>query len=645
MLYEQRRVGIWPVTGSSRFPIEKRDEYITNDHFINGWGLEVHRVFVHPLQRKETASAASLSGPDLPGIFLRGIAAILLIGVFAKAVAQDAGSLLREQQRQEEPQKLERLPKPEEPRGAQEELISPTPPRTGEHSGETILVRELRFAGRIDLLPPDTRARFAAAIQNSRAGVADLQALAEEVTAVLQKQGSILARATLAPQDITEGIVTIDIIDGRLEQVDIRRGKGVRVRDELLHAFAERRMPSDSVTRQSVEETLLRMNALPGVTARGKLSPGASPNTSRLIVDVKQDPVLSASVWSDNYGSPNTGRGQINTLFTLTDLTGLGDLIRFTGTVSQGQTFGQTQASLPWGASGFTWRAGYSHLTYRDMSGLGRLAGLKGLAHDAVAGLDYDLVHSRGLTLKLSMEFDRKGLVDTTAAGRLQDKRIRSGNLILAGELQDAAGAGALTTGFLAWTWGDLDLSRLPAALAADAAGLMTQGAYRRVSAGLARLQALPAEFSLFTRLYGQWADKNLDSSEEFALGGPYGVRGWPSGEGRGDMGLLGTAELRYDAPVPPSWRRIQLSAFVDGGRVWVNKNPNGVPLPTVCACNTYSLTGAGLGVRWTRENLGLTAFYAHGLGENPGRGIATGANADGRTGQRQFWLQGTARF
>ena len=610
---------------------------ITNDNFINGRGLEVHHDLLHLLRRVEMKSARNLSG-----LLLRGIAATLLIGASAKAAAQDAGSLLREQQRQEETQKLERLPRPEEIRNEQE---VPAQPRTGESSGETILVRELRFAGRTDLLPPDEQARFAAAIRNKRAGIADLQTLADQMTITLQKQGRLLARAALVPQDITEGIVTIDIIDGRLERVDIQRGKGARVRDELLHAFVERRVSPDSVTRQALEETLLRMNELPGVTTRGKLSPGASPNTSRLVVDVEQSPILSASFWGDNYGSLNTGHGQANALVTLADLTGLGDQIRFTGNASEGQTFGQAELSLPWGASGFTSHAGYGHLAYRELSGLGRLAGLEGFAHYAVAGLDYDLAHSRVLNLKLSMELNWKGLVDTANAVPLQDKRVRSGTLVLAGESQDMIGGGALTIWSLGWTWGNLDLSRVPSALAADAAGLMTQGSYQRLSASLARLQALPADFSLFTRLYGQWANKNLDSSEEIALGGPYGVRGWPLGEGRGDMGLLGTIELRYDAPVPASWRRIQLSTFLDGGRVWVNRNPNGVPLPTACACNVYSLTGAGLGIRWTRENLGLAIFYAHGLGENPGRSISNSANADGRTNQRQFWLQSTVRF
>ncbi len=178
-----------------------------------------------------------------------------------------------------------------------------------------------------------------------------------------------------------------------------------------------------------------------------------------------------------------------------------------------------------------------------------------------------------------------------------------------------------------------------------DQAGLRTQGPFNRINASVARLQALPDDFALFGRLYGQWADKNLDSSEDFALGGPFGVRGYPVGEARGDMGVLGTLELRYNAPVPVRFGSLQLASFLDGGYVKINVSPNGIAPVTVCGCNDYGLASAGLAARWTREWLNVSASWAHTLGDNPGRSIITGANADGVKANDQFWLQAGIRF
>ena len=593
----------------------------------------MHKHFRHSAQIKEKTSPRRLSG-----FLVRDITATaFLIGVSGTALAQDAGALLREQQRQQELQKSERLSKPEESRVKQAPSAAP-------ETGETVLIKEVRFTGKAELLAPAERERIVAEILNRRVGIAGLLAVADEVTGALQKQGRLLARAVLPPQDITAGVVTFDITEGALERIDIERGKGVRVRESLLRGIIQRQVQTDDVAKQSLEEALLRVNELPGVAARAKLVPGTAPNTSRMVVGVEQAPILSASLGGDNYGQTGTGRNQGNALVALTDLTGLGDQTHVMGSFSEGQKFGQADLSAPLGASGVTAHANYSHLTYHNIDELGRLAGLTGSASQVGVGLDYSLIRSRDMNLRISTKLNQKALIDDTSAGRLQDKRVRSVNVALAGDLRDGLGGGALTSVTLDWTRGDLDLSRVSGALDADAAGLKTQGGYQRVGVNVARLQSLPGDFSLFTHVYGQWANTNLDSSEDFALGGPYGVRGWQVGDGRGDKGLMGTLELRYDMPLKASWGRVQLSAFVDGGRVRTNKNPNGVPLSTACGCNDYNLAGAGLGVRWSRENISLAAYYAQGIGENPGRGV-NGVNGNGQPKSRQFWLQSAIWF
>ncbi|MER9300882.1 BamA/TamA family outer membrane protein [Mesorhizobium sp. M0621] len=563
---------------------------------------------------------------------------LLLAATSLPTLAQDAGSLLREQQRQQELQRLRRLPQPEEP-GRQPALIA------GPERGETIILRELRFAGKIELLPEAERAQLAATVKGKRLGIAGLYALADKVTAALQRQGRLLARAVLPQQDITEGFVTIKIVEGVFEKTDFERGKGVRVREGLLRAIGEGQVQADSVTKEDLEEALLRMNDLPGVSARAKLTPGSAPNTTRLVVGVDEAPIFSASLWGDDYGSASTGKAQGNALVTLTDMTGFGELARLMGTFSEGQKFSEASLSMPLGATGLTASANYGYLDYHNIDDFGSALGLQGYAQFAGLGLDYSLIRSRDLNVRLSTGLDWKALIDDSIVGRLQDKRSLSGTLGLSGDMRDAFFGGGLTNWSLGWTYGDLDLAREGDALEVDQAGLQTQGAFHRLNASAARLQDLPGDFSLFGLVYGQWSSKNLDSSEDFSLGGPYGVRGWPVGEGRGDMGLLGTMELRYDAPVPSEFGSLQLAGLLDAGRIWINKNQNGIPNLNVCGCNDYSLASAGLSLRWTHEALNVSATWAYGLGKNPGRSNVTDANADGNTGNQQFWLRGAIRF
>lgn len=566
------------------------------------------------------------------------VVGLVIAGTAVPAVAQDAGSLLREMQRQQELQRQERLPAPDEIRPQQ-------PPAATPDRGERIIVKGVRFTGKVELLPPAEREQLVAAVRGKRLGIKGLYALADQVTAALQGRGRLLARALLPPQDVTSGIVTIEIAEGALKTITLDRAKGVRVREDLLRAIIEGRLKPDGVTRQDLEDALLRMNDLPGVSVHAKLAPGEAPNTTRLVVGVEQAPVVGVSFWADNYGSSNVGKAQGSGLVTFTDVTGWGDLTRVSGTVSQGQEYGSFGTSVPLGASGLTANASYGYLDYHNIDAIGQALGLTGFAHFANGGTDYSLIRSRDFNLQLGGAVTWKALVDDSIAGTLQDKRSISATLSLNGDRRDALLGGGITSWSVSWTLGDLDLARVASALAADQAGLRTQGQFNRINATVARLQALPGDFALFGRLYGQWANKNLDSSEDFALGGPFGVRGYPVGEGRGDMGVLGTLELRYNAPLPQRFGGLQLASFMDGGYVKVNVSPNGIPPVTACGCNDYGLASAGLAARWARERLNVSASWAHTLGDNPGRSIITEVNADGVRSSDQFWLQAAIRF
>ncbi|MCC6200958.1 MAG: ShlB/FhaC/HecB family hemolysin secretion/activation protein [Moraxellaceae bacterium] len=112
-------------------------------------------------------------------------------------------------------------------------------------------------------------------------------------------------------------------------------------------------------------------------------------------------------------------------------------------------------------------------------------------------------------------------------------------------DLRDSLGGGGTTYGSLAYTTGQLDLDAV--LQAAEALSAKTQGSFDKWNVDVARIQATSVNsLSLFARVSAQWAGTNLDSSEDFGLGGPNGVRAYPLGEGYGDEGWLTQIEARY---------------------------------------------------------------------------------------------------
>lgn len=141
--------------------------------------------------------------------------------------------------------------------------------------------------------------------------------------------------------------------------------------------------------------------------------------------------------------------------------------------------------------------------------------------------------------------------------------------------------------GTLTWTPGELHLDS--GLRAADRLSAKSAGRFDKLNLDVARLQLLPAGFSLYGRFSGQLANDNLDSSEDFGLGGPTGVRAYPSGEGYGDEGWLSQLELRY------AMGAFSPFVFHDSGRVSVAHDT------WQAGDNHRSLSGAGAGLRFSQ--------------------------------------------
>ena len=91
----------------------------------------------------------------------------------------------------------------------------------------------------------------------------------------------------------------------------------------------------------------------------------------------------------------------------------------------------------------------------------------------------------------------------------------------------------------------------------------------------------------------GQHSNRNLDSSEQFLLGGPNSVRGYDVASVAGASGWLGTLELRQDL----NWGcagHCEGSVFIDHGSLRLNADP------WTAGRNRAHLSSAGVGFHWS---------------------------------------------
>ena len=120
------------------------------------------------------------------------------------------------------------------------------------------------------------------------------------------------------------------------------------------------------------------------------------------------------------------------------------------------------------------------------------------------------------------------------------------------------------------------------------------------MSYSASRLQHITDTTTLLLALSGQVASKNLDSSEQFQLGGSDGVRAYPQGEGIGDEGYLIKLELRHDFSTG-----LGAIVFYDGGSVTIRKTP------FAFGPNRRDLAGGGFGMNAALAGFELKATLA----------------------------------
>lgn len=564
----------------------------------------------------------------------------------------DAGQLLREQQ----------PVRPEVPRTAPDiNLPRQDTPSTPAPQGMTIKLTSFRFIG-------DTAELDQAALHSTvkdyvgkEIGFVQLREAADRLSAYLRNQGYSTARVYLGAQEIRDGVVDLTIVLGRI-QADAN-GNGIAVQTSGLQLKLERQLQPrlnqerirKTVARATVgqslylkmdhlERGLLLLSDLPGIVARAQIDPGTEPGTARLTIEVTEGPLLTGAASLDNFGNRYTGAQRLNVQASLNDPSGSGDQAILHVSAADRLRIARLGYSRPLGYSGLRVGASHTHLSYKIGKELAVLNS-QGTAAVTGANLSYPFIRTRRNSLFGILNYEHKALRDESLSAVVADKRINVASLILDGTYIDGWNGGGLTRYGLTASRGELDLSRSAASLGADQAGPRSNGGYTKAGYNLIRMQQLSSNWTFFGALSGQLASKNLDSSEKFVLGGPTGIRAYPSGEASGDQGWLANLELRYDI-AGGSADRWQLVAFYDVGGVLLHKNTwAGWNAGNPNQPNRYRLTGAGLGINFVRSaSHAVSASYAQKIGRNPARSAA-GLDADGRQDDSRIWLQGTIYF
>jgi len=555
------------------------------------------------------------------------------------APVPDAGTLLRD---------VEQSPRQEQRQEIPEIQVQQPGAVTGTDSTLSLTLAAVEFSGN-QSLPSSVLEDLAAPYLGRPVSFTDLQQLIAEISRYYQQLGFLTSRAYLPAQEIAAGTLQIRIIEGQLAAsgFSLNASQSLRLKQETALRLLRAAIPEGQVLRKAeLERGLLLLDDLPGVAARSTLVPGASPGTSELLVDIREDKLLSGSIDVDNYGGRYSGdlRGggsvQINNPGRVGDLGGLKLL-----SSGEGLNYLRGFYQRPVGVHGTRLGASVSWMDY-SLGEEFKDDGIEGNSQVYGLSLTHPIIRGRDLNLNFSSSYDHKRLVDDVAGVTTRKRVIDVMAFSLSGDLTDHLYNFGVTAFSTTLTAGQLDLSGVPGALAVDQATAETDGSYGLLRGSVSHTRYLSNRFSLYAALQGQLPFGNLDSSEKLSLGGAASVRAYPHGEANGDAGYLLNAEVRYDLNDLLPNHQLQTCLFVDHGHIWLHKDPwAGWQGSNPALENNYGLSGAGIGVLLSRTGCYyVRASYGWALGNNKGRD-ANGKDSEGRNPAGQFWLQASYWF
>jgi hemolysin activation/secretion protein len=555
-------------------------------------------------------------------------------------VTPDAGRILnQENDRQKSKEIPKQIPK---------SLLEKSKKKDIKSSEEKTLIKSFKFEGDIKAFKVSDLQNLLLDLNGKTLTFDQMQLAADRIKDFYNAKGFFLAQAIIPKQEIKDGVLIILINEGKLDSKEPYKinKKDLRISEQRVKAYMDDAL-KDNFLKESVERGLLNINDNPGVRTSLTLEPGTDPGSTKMILDINEGPLVQGSVSVDNYGNRYTGDLRATASVDFNNPSGIGDQIGILGTkaIEGDLELKKIFYNFPIGTDGLRAGAFYSVVDFKIGKELKTNPISTGKAENANLNLKYPIYRSTAESLLTNFNYDKKYLYNTNAGSVTSDKELDNYTLGFTYQKIDQFIGGGYTQASINFTRGDLDLSKVASSLSGDQgnSGYKTNGSFNKQNIQLSRIQQLPEKFTLNFVGDAQFASKNLDTSEKMSLGGPSGVRAYPTGEASGDEGYRYSLDLRYNLGNFPYFGDVTPLIFYDYGRIKQYKNKE-VSTSTVTN-NEYSLSGYGFGLEAINSNnFSLKFIAAHTNGSNAGASTQ-GNDSDGRSDDTRYWILANLNF
>lgn len=382
---------------------------------------------------------------------------------------------------------------------------------------------------------------------------------ADKVTDHYVAAGYTLASANVPPQKIENGVVRLEVLEGRIGAITLERpGRydGAQLAS-YLHGVERGLLYRGS----ALEQGMARINELPGLQARALLRPGDEFGSTDVVLQTRED-FFAGGLSVDNFGRENVGEFRTTASAVLNNPTGVADQLTVMALVSEDALlkYGYVAYSVPVNFRGTRLEISYGEARFEVDDDA--FLGVEGDNKSGRIALSHPLLRTRSNRLSATVAISNTDSNADIVAGTFADTQL---TLLELGAIYNHAYASRAAT-------------QLVAGLATNFEEATTESLFNdlgepddqrlRLELDLQHLQPMPGKtLQLIARLNGVWSPDPLADTQQFSIGGPNSVRGYAAADERGDRGYFASLTLRQ----PFDWGPMKLAGrvFGDTGRVY----------------------------------------------------------------------------
>lgn len=446
--------------------------------------------------------------------------------------------------------------------------------------GPTITLKSVVFEPSSEFLSPQELDAITAPYTGQKLDFAAISALVQAINDLYAAKGVVTAGAVLPAQTLADGVLRVQLVEGRQGVVSIVGG--TRTRDDYLFDRITLARQSGVVDVPAAAKDIAFFNRTNRAQVRLLLQPGAAFGFTDLTLGISEPAPYSIQYFLDNYGVRTTGHVEGGLSYRAYGLAGMDDSLMASLSASAGSFAGSANYEIPVTTSGTRVSLGYSGSKIGVVDGPTEPLDISGSSQVV------------SLTLSQPIVANTEWALLALASGSYGSSSSRAGEVSL---VQTTTTKGSL--GFaLGYNNETASFNLQPQVVYAGSEDLLASMT-RYITVGAVNASGtirLADNLTLVARGASQYAGDQtlLPADLLFEIGGPSTVRGYPAEGVAGDSGYYVQTELHWGIS-----DNVDLYALTDFGQVFST-----FPART-------TMNSVGVGMTYTNDRIAFDMVVA----------------------------------